>query len=84
MLNALACCYEYWKTETALPENERIICHLWVNPIYVQKYGTGFHQSWLKGLVECGYLEPAHSARGGNRRYFKLKDVARVMAALRL
>jgi hypothetical protein len=68
----LRACKEYWESNPSLPPADRLICYRWVLPIYQQRFGSDFHQSNLHNLAKLGYLKPAHSVRGGGRRYYTL------------
>jgi len=70
----LQACKQYWESNPSVPPAERLICYRWVLPIYQQRFGTDFHQSQLHNLAKLGYLKPAHSVRGGGRRYYTLAD----------
>lgn len=39
-----------------------------------EQHGVPFHQGWLRKLANVGLLERDDSSRGGNRRYYRLKD----------
>jgi hypothetical protein len=70
----LLACKEYWESNPSVPPAQRLICYRWVLPIFQQRFGTDFHQSQLHNLAKLGYLKPAHSVRGGGRRYYTLAD----------
>jgi hypothetical protein len=73
-LNQVLCAYyEYWHT-IDLPEHEREVCYTWILPVYRRMFGGSFHQSKLQRLVDLAFLIPGYSARGGNRRYYRLAD----------
>ena len=80
--HVLWACYTYWGNEP-LPVQERSVCHRWVNNVYKDRFGTGFHQSKLRRLVKLGFLEPEEVSRGGNRRYYKIVEPDRVASLLR-
>ena len=71
-------CFNYWQTQESLPLQERSICFNWVIDSYKEKFGSRFHQSKLKNLVKLGFLKPADTTRGGNRRYYTIVDPDRV------
>ena len=76
-------CFDYWQTEESLPLQDRVICFNWVIDLYKKKFGTGFHQSRLQGLVKLGFLKPADVSRGGHRRYYTIIDPNRVNELLK-
>ncbi len=81
LLKVLWACYKYWKGET-LPPEQRVICYSWVLPLYEDRFGARFHQSKLKRLAKLGFLQEADTARGGRRRYYKLREPSRVVELL--
>lgn len=66
-------CYAYWQTEP-VPEGERQVCFFWVEGKYKARFGETFHQTKLATLAKLGFLAKGDDARGGNRRYYTLKD----------
>jgi len=64
-------CYKYWEGESSPPQ-ERVICYSWVIGSYKDRFGTEFHQSKLYVLTKLGFLKQDDTARGGNRRYYKI------------
>lgn len=67
----LLACFEYWQTEP-LPVEKRVICYSWVVGTYKKMFGSEFHPSKLYQLTKLGFLMQDDSARGGNRRYYKI------------
>jgi len=74
-------CYGYWEAE-GLPPEERIVCYSWVVRRYTEKFGGTFHPSTLARLASLGFLEREGGSRGGNRRYYRVVDPARLAEAL--
>lgn len=66
-------CYDFWK-ESSRPPNEREIYYGWIIDRYKNKFGASFHQATLRRLITLGYLAAGDTARGGDRRYYKLVD----------
>lgn len=75
-------CYDYWRTEP-LPPEQRVICFNWVIDRYHDRFGMDFHQSKLYWLTKFGFLKQDHTARAGNRRYYKLVDIERTADLLK-
>ena len=70
-------CYKYWQGESSPPQ-DRVICYSWVIGPYRERFGTDFHQSRLYLLTKLGFLKQDDTARGGNRRYYKIISPSRV------
>jgi len=69
----LSACYECWVT-TTVPEEQRETCFRWVDQVFRRMFCGTFHQSRLQRLADLGFLIPGDTARGGNRRYYRLAD----------
>jgi len=66
-------CYKYWIAET-LPLEQRMVCYTWVLKAYRARFGGAFPKSRLEHLARLGLLEKAESARGGKRRYYRIRN----------
>ena len=75
-------CYEYWESISQSP-SDRSICYSWILGTYENKFGSKFHQSKLNRLVKLGFLQKDESSRGGNRRYYKIKEPTEVEKMLK-
>jgi hypothetical protein len=71
--HVLWACYRYWQGEVQ-PPPERSICYSWVLRLHQERFGTKFHQSSLRRLMELGFLKQDDTSRSGHRRYYRIID----------
>jgi hypothetical protein len=75
-------CLTYWNSEQN-PPDERAVCYSWVARCYQNKFGGTFHQSRLQHLARLGLLTMDDISRGGNRRYYRIKDPTELAEVLK-
>jgi len=69
----LRVCNDFLMAQPSLAES-RIVCYKWLVRAFEQRFGYRFHPSRLHQLANLGYLSPEDTARGGHRRYYKLRS----------
>ena len=75
-------CLTYWNTEQN-PFSERAVCYSWVARRYKNRFGRALHQLRLQHLARLGLLTKDDTSRGGNRRYYRIKDSAQLAEFLK-
>lgn len=75
-------CLAYWNSEPS-PIEKRMVCYSWVLDCYRARFGSAFHKSVLEKLARFGWLEKMYTVRGGDRRYYRIKEPARLSELLR-
>lgn len=70
-------CLTYWNAEP-VPFDERAICYSWAARCYKNRFGRTFHQSRLQDLARLGLLAKDDASRGGNRRYYRIDNPAKL------
>jgi hypothetical protein len=74
-LRLLRVCRDYPK------DGNGTFCGRWIKS-HCEHEGVPFHQGWLRKLANLDLLEREDSSRGGNRRYYRIKDAALIQEVL--